>query len=118
MARHNRNGTGTDQRGFEYQISYQPDWLRQVKVSRPLPNGRRSTMILFRNPLEVRERPPGRKVRTRIRCPEQKVDVEVAVKDGRRGVARVSVACTVDSPDGDGSEEVVFTLVDALPPAP
>jgi len=117
VARHNRNGTGTDQRGFEYQISYQPDWLRQVKVSRPLPNGRRSTMILFRNPSEVRERPPGRKVRTRIRCPEQKVDVEVAVHDGRRGVARVSVACTVAAPDGEGSEEVVFTLVDDLPSA-
>lgn len=115
MARHNRQGTGTDQRGFEYRVSYQPDWLRHVKVTRALPTGRQSTMTLFRNPASCRERPPGSKVRTRITCPEQDVDVEVTVRDGRHGVCRVTVACQVPAADGAGAEEVVFTLEDDLP---
>jgi hypothetical protein len=117
VARHNREGTGADQRGFEYRISYQPDWLRHVKVSRALPSGRQSTMTLFRNPSEVRERPPGRKVRTRITCREQDVDVEVVLRDGRRGVCRITVSCIVDAVDGPGEEELIFTLEDGLPPA-
>jgi hypothetical protein len=114
VARHNRQGTGTDQRGFEYRISYQPDWLRHVKVSRLLPTGRQSTMTLFRNPSLTRERDPGSQVRTRITCSRQKVDVEVVVRCGGDGVCRVSVACEVDSPDGDGREEIVFILEDGL----
>ncbi|NIP13532.1 MAG: hypothetical protein GWN02_28120, partial [Gemmatimonadetes bacterium] len=50
MARHNRDGQGSDQRDCEYAISYQPDWLRQVKVTRLLPTGRQSTKTLFTNP--------------------------------------------------------------------
>lgn len=115
VARHNREGRGTDQRGFEYRISYQPDWLKHVKVSRALPTGRQSTMTLFRNPCDSRERPPGRRVRTRITCPEQKVDVEVVVRDGSHGVCRVMVACSVPSPDDSSEEEIVFTLEDGLP---
>lgn len=118
MARHNRQGTGTDQRGFEYRISYQPDWLRHVKVTRALPTGRQSTMTLFRNPARCRERPPGSKVRTRITCPEQDVDVEVVIRDKQRGVCRVTVSCEVPAADGKGAEEVVFTLEDELPGSP
>jgi hypothetical protein len=117
VARHNREGRGTDQRGFEYRVSYQPDWLRHVKVSRVLPSGRQSTMTLFRNPCDAQERPPGRKVRTRIVCSEQDVDLEVIVRDRSKGVCRVNVACAVPSPDGKGQEEIVFTLEDGLPPA-
>ena len=50
MARHNRDGQGADQRGQEYEISYQPDWLRLVKVTRTLETGRQSTKTLFKNP--------------------------------------------------------------------
>ena len=55
MARHNRDGAGEDQRGHAYTVSYQPDWLRMVKVTRSLTTGRQSTMTLFRNPLDRRE---------------------------------------------------------------
>jgi hypothetical protein len=115
VARHNRRGTGTDQRGFEYRISYQPDWLRHVKVSRVLPNGRQSTMTLFRNPCESRERSPGDRVRTRISSPEQGVEVEVLVNGVACGVQRVTLTCQVPEVDGPGKEEVTFILEDGLP---
>ena len=54
MARHNRDGRGSDQRGFDYEIGYQPDWLQQVKVTRNLESGRQSTKTLFRNALSSR----------------------------------------------------------------
>jgi len=55
LARHNREGQGADQRGFEYAVNYQPDWLRQVKVTRQLETGRQSTKTLFRNPVGVHD---------------------------------------------------------------
>src|SRR5690554_884633 len=70
MARHNREARGSDQNGYEYTISYQPDWLRQVKVTRLLDNGRQSTRTLFANP-DRPERNPGRQVRTRIESDAQ-----------------------------------------------
>lgn len=115
MARHNREGAGLDQRGFEYRISYQPDWLRHVKVSRALPSGRQSTMTLFRNPAERRQRRPGEKVRTRITSKEQGVDVEVAVNGGGDSVRRVTVTCEVPAVRGSGTEEITFTVENALP---
>lgn len=118
MARHNREGRGTDQRGFEYRVSYQPDWLRHVKITRALPSGRQSTMTLFRNPAEHRTAVPGRRVRTRVSCPEQGVDVEVEVRGGEPSVHRVVVGCRVPQANGDaGFEEIFFTFEDDLPPA-
>jgi len=115
LARHNREGEGTDQRGFCYNVSYQPDWLRHVKVTRLLESGRQSTMILFRNPAERGEREPGDQVRTRVRCPDQDLDVQVTVADSCGHVRRVRVACAVPSADGDGEEEVVLTFENGLP---
>lgn len=115
MARHNRDGSGGDQRGYEYQVSYQPDWLRTVKVTRDLETGRQSTKILFRNPADHRLEHPGPRVRTGISCHDQKIDVEVAVTDPHAIVTRVRVACRV--PDGNGAgEEVEFVLEGPLPP--
>ena len=116
MARHNRRGEGQDQRGFTYEIGYQPDWLRHVKVSRSLPSGRQSTMTLFRNPARRAEASPGSQVRTTIACSEQGLDVEVAVQNGHSQVKRVCVACTVPAVEGNGEEEVVFTIENRLPP--
>ena len=52
MARHNRDARGTDQRGYDYEISYQPDWVRLIKVTRTLESGRQSTKTLFKNPAQ------------------------------------------------------------------
>lgn len=116
MARHNREARGSDQRGFDYDISYQPDWLRQIKVTRELESGRQSTKTLFRNP-GWKEQPPGSRVRTRISSPEQGVDFEVAVNDPRGVIKRVIVETVVP---GKGKEEetIVFTLDEVLPPPP
>ncbi|TVP46324.1 MAG: hypothetical protein EA350_07370 [Gemmatimonadales bacterium] len=116
MARHNREGEGVDQRGFSYRISYAPDWLRHVKVSRDLPSGRRSTMTLFRNPQERGEGEPGDQVRTRITCAEQGVDLEVVVRCCRNSVSRVVVTCRVPRVPGPGEEELGFVLEDGLDP--
>ncbi len=114
MARHNREGSGGDQRGFEYEVSYQPDWLRLVKVTRALESGRQSTKILFRNPVDRRDVDPGGRVRTAINSPDQGLDFEVAVTDPDAVITRVRVACRV--PDGRGStEEVEFVLEGNLP---
>ncbi len=114
MGRHNREGRGADQQGYEYQLNYQPDWLRLVKVTRTLDSGRQSTKTLFRNPTPVRTEPPSEKVRTRIVSPGQGLDMEVAVSDPNRLVHRVQVTCLIPSVDG-GSEEVVYTLEDSVP---
>jgi len=117
MARHNRDGAGEDQRDYEYTVRYQPDWLRHVKVSRQLETGRQSTKTLFRNPADRQEAEPGKKVRTRITCPEQDLDFEIAITDPAHRVVRVRVACVVPADDQPrGVEEVEFTLEDALPP--
>lgn len=110
MARHNRHGTGTDQRGFDYAISYQPDWLQQVKVTRLLPSGRQSTKALFVAP-DPPERAPGRQVRTVIRSEEQGLAFEVAITDPERVVKRVIIE--TGPGQGGGVEEqgdVQFTL--------
>ena len=115
MARHNRDGSGGDQRGHEYVVSYQPDWLRMVKVTRNLETGRQSTKILFRNPSDRRDADPGPRIRTGITSPDQGLDFEIALTDPDAVVTRVRVACRV--PDGKGStEEVEFVLDGHLPP--
>lgn len=116
MARHNREARGTDQRGFDYRVSYQPDWLQVVKVTRDLESGRQSTKTLFRNP-GWREQPPGQRVRTRVNSPEQGVDFEITVNDPRQSVKRIIVETTATRDDGT-EETVVFTLEDYLPPPP
>lgn len=118
VARHNQDGEGEDQRGFTYRVNYQPDWLRHVKIARSLPSGRQSTMTLFRNPRSVRKRVPGARVRTRITCPEQGVDVEVVVRCKRRSVQRVRVTCEVPAAGGrkGETEEIAFILENGLPP--
>ena len=115
MARHNRDGHGADQRGFAYEVNYQPDWLRHVKVTRVLQSGRQSTKTLFRNPSDQQEALPGERVRTRIVSPDQSLDFEVAVSDLKGAVVRVSVAYVTVNEQGE-KEEIEFTLENELPP--
>jgi hypothetical protein len=117
MARHNRDGKGTDQRGYDYSISYQPDWLRQVKVTRNLKGGRQSTKSLFRNPSNQREALPGERVRTRIVSAAQDIDFEVTVESRDQSVCQVQVTCTLPPKSGRHSgDEIVFTLEQGLLP--
>lgn len=115
MARHNREGHGADQRGFQYGVSYQPDWLKQVKVTRQLESGRQSTKTLFRNPQDRPEAEPGDRVRTRILSADQALDFEVSLSDPRASVRRIRISYGLPSPDGMREEEVEFTL-EAGPP--
>lgn len=115
MARHNRDGHGSDQRGFDYRISFQPDWLQQVKVTRNLESGRQSTKTLFRNPASAREQSPGSKVRTKVVSQEQAIDFEIVLHDPK-GVVRRIIVETV--PPGQGLDDAVsFTMENSLPKA-
>lgn len=113
MGRHNREGEGADQYGFIYKITYQPDWLKRIRVSRRLPSGHRSTKTLFINPDPVPTE-PGEKIRrvvwTRIRCPELGVSVAVAVDTETTGVDEVKVKWNSDPEAGPWAGWLVFTL--------
>lgn len=112
MGRHNRQGEGTDQHGARYTISYQPDWLRQIKISRTLSgSNRQSTKTLFRNPAACAERPPGHRVRTRVTSADGKLDFEVTVKDPDRQVEQI----VVTSRASDAKGEITFIIDGSLP---
>jgi hypothetical protein len=110
MARHNRAARDADQRGDTYELSYQPDWLRLVKVTRTLESGRQSTKTLFKNPTK-REQVPGSRVRTRVTCKDQRVEFEIELDDPQGVVRRIIVET---APPGGGEEPVVFSI-DAQP---
>jgi hypothetical protein len=116
VARHNREGRGADQRGFEYSVNFQPDWLKQVKVTRQLETGRQSTKTLFRNPSRRAEAAPGERVRTRVVSSDQRLDFEVALTDPAAAVRRIRVAYAVPTEGGTLEEEVEFTLETGLLP--
>jgi hypothetical protein len=112
MARHNRQGEGTDQHGARYSISYQPDWLRQIKISRTLSgSNRQSTKTLFRNPAPCAERPPGERVRTRVTSEDGKLDFEVTVTDKTGQIEQV----VVTSRAADGKGDITFIIDGSLP---
>ncbi len=112
MARHNRQGEGTDQHGARYTISYQPDWLRQIKITRTLAgSSRQSTKTLFRNPAPCAERPPGERVRTRVTSEDGKLDFEVTVADRAGRVDQI----VVTSRAADGKGDITFIIDGSLP---
>src|SRR5687768_4662542 len=101
MARHNRVAKGSDQRVETYEVSYQPDWLRLIKVTRTLESGRQSTKTLFKN-IAKREQSPGQKIRTRVESKEQRVEFEIELDDPH-GIVRRIIIETVPQPGGEGS---------------
>lgn len=114
MARHNREGRGLDQYGDLWIVSYQPDWLRWVKISRELPDGRRrSTLTLFRNPQRRAKDRPGRVVRTQVRAADGSAAFQVSLEDRKELVRRIVVE--VDKPRGKREERIRFILEGGLP---
>jgi hypothetical protein len=113
MARHNRVARGTDQRGDTYEVSFQPDWLRLVKVTRMLESGRQSTKTLFKNATK-REQSPGQKVRTRVAAREQKLEFEIELDDPLGVVRRIIVETT---PTGatTASDRLIFSIDSQAP---
>lgn len=115
MARHNREARGVDQQGDLWLISYQPDWLSRVKISRELPdNRRRSSQTLFRNPARRAEAPPGKTVRTRVAAADGSGEFEVAVQDPDHLIE--SIVVVTRRRRGKRSEVLRFSLEAKLPP--
>lgn len=99
MARHNRWGRGVDQCGFLYRISYPPDWLDRIRVTRRLPGGRQSTKTLFRNPSRAPGVAAGRRVRAKIESAEQNLEIEVSLGPARGRIGELSVEWGGPGPD-------------------
>jgi hypothetical protein len=115
MARHNRETRATDQHGLLWNISYQPDWLSRVKISRLLPDGRRrSSLTLFRNPRRRAEAEPGRVVRTDVRAVDGSARFRISVEDPEGIVDAVEVV--THRKRGKKTEKVKFLLEARLPP--
>jgi hypothetical protein len=106
MARHNRVVRGTDQRGDAYELSYQPDWLRLIKVTRTLESGRQSTKTLFKNGTR-REQAPGSRVRTRIACKDTRLEFEIEIDDPQGVVRRIIVET---APQGGAEDRLMFAI--------
>ena len=99
MARHNREAKGSDQRGNDYEIGFQPDWLKLIKVARTLESGRQSTKTLFRNN-SPREGAPGPRIRTRVASSDQQLEFEIDVNDPGSVIRRIIVV----------TEDLEFTI--------
>lgn len=110
MSRHNRQGRGVDQRGFRYSISYQPDWLDRIRVTRRLASGRQSTKTLFRNPSREPQAPAGELIRTTIESAEQDLQIEVALRVEPDQVGEVVVAWRANGGPEPAMDRVVLTL--------
>ena len=115
MSRHNRDATGTDQLGFRYRISYPPDWLERIKVTRRLPSGRQSTKALFRNPVRVPEADAAGLIRIRIESEEQGLEVEATVRCASDHVGEVVLSWRGRAGTASRTDSVSFTLVGFAP---
>ena len=116
LARHNREGRGTDQLGFKYLISYQPDWLKRIKVTRQLKNGRQSTKGLFRNPARGPEADSGDRIRAGITSDDQALEFEVALTDPKSAVKSIKVVYALPG-ENDQMDEIEFAFEGISEPA-
>ena len=133
MPRNNKSGKGKDQKGYEYTISYQPDWLKELKSSRKDKKGKKDTVTIFQNPEKHQKEKPGKTVKTRIRSDEG-VDFTITLDDPKRAVKRIRVEykaavavaaakakagkMTKKSNPSNGEDLVVYTLEEDQPPPP
>lgn len=115
MARHNRQAKGVDQHGELWHVSYQPDWLSRVKISRMLPDGRRrSSVTLVENPADRARAEPGKVVRTRVRAGDGSAEFEISLEDRNDLVQEIVV---VTRPrNGRDADRLEFVIRDGLEP--
>ncbi len=99
-----------DQRGFGYRISYPPDWLERVRVTRRLASGRQSTRTIFRNPTRNPEVDPGDLIRVRIESPEQEMVIATTVRTTRDRLGEIVLEWRDPRTTDPRMGRVTFTL--------
>ena len=104
-----------DQYGWQYRISYPPDWLDRIRVTRRLPSGRQSTRTLFRNPARKPLGEVSGVMRTTITSEEQGLEVMVSFGTGSGRVNEVVVEWQNSAGPADGMDRVRFRLT-GFPP--
>lgn len=115
MARHNRDAKGVDQHGDLWHLSYHPDWMRRVKISRRLPDrSRRSTVTLFKNEQERARAEPAKVIRTRVKAADGSTEFEISLEDRTGSVESIVVVTRQERSNGE--ERVEFVLEDDLDP--
>ena len=116
MARHNREGRGVDQYGFSYRISYPPDWLDRIRVTRRLPSGRQSTRTLFTNPARRPREVVTGLIRTTIESAEQGLEVAVSFRAAAGRVDEIEVHWQ-DNAGAPHEVDLVSFRLTGFPPA-
>lgn len=115
MARHNQEARGVDQRGQLWKISYQPDWLSRVKISRVLgAKRRRSSLTVFRNPARRASAEPGKVVRTGLRAMDGSAEFRISVEDPSNMIESITIVAKQRK--GRRTEEIRFLLEARMPP--
>lgn len=99
-----------DQYGFKYRISYPPDWLDRIRVTRRLPSGRQSTRTLFRNPARKPLGEVGGLMRTTITSEDQDLEVAVSFGTGSGRVNEIEVHWHNSAGPADEMDRVGFRL--------
>ena len=115
MARHNRQGQGVDQYGFTYRISYPPDWLDRMRITRRLPSGRQSTRTLFRNPARKPQAAVRGLIRTTIESADQDLEITVSFRAGSGRVNEIEVHWQDPVGHADEMDRISFRLT-GFPP--
>ena len=111
MPRHNRTATGVDQCGFSYDISYQPDWVSRIKITRRLASGRQSTKVLFRNPARSSVEPPPAHVRVAIFGHDQNLEVDCTVGTSEQQVRSLRIDWVGRADPNPLMNHVTFTIL-------
>lgn len=115
MARHNQEARGVDQRGQMWKISFQPDWLSRLKISRKLGGERRrSSLTVFRNPARRAESKPGKIIKTGLRALDGSAEFRISVEDPMEMIESITVVAKKKR--GRRTEEIRFKLEARMPP--
>ncbi len=116
-----QSGSGRDQRGFDYEVTYNPEWFRKLAVTRRDSNGQTTTVDVVTNPRTARSAPERPASATTHVKSNEGVDFTLVFR-GRAKQVRIDYIVPAesgkDNGDDDEGEVVTLTVDDDQPPPP